>query len=196
MAVRSEGARPMGIDLTRPVTISPATHRCFDRLVTAQAALAGFMAGNITHSTGLPYRFEPGSSISQVCYVEPVEVEVDGAGVLGAVSNRGWPTDLQIGFHRRASPVAPAATLNGIQRLMASIYEHAFLSYFESVHDHIKGRYGKVARWPMELNFGRVVRNAFGHGGNVRIDSGPPVVWRGVRESPPHTGPRVLFQHL
>jgi hypothetical protein len=189
----------MGVDVSKPITITESTNRCFNYLVTAQAALAGYHAGLLTQGSGVAHTFQPGRGISQMCYAEPVEVEVDAAGALDLMSRYplGWPTTLAIGFHARAGFPLPTASPAGIQRLMASIYEHAFISYFENVRDDIEAKYGRaVQNWPAELSFGRLLRNAFAHGGTIDIRNGATATWRGVSYSTAQNGRHVMYNDL
>jgi hypothetical protein len=188
----------MGIDITKPITITEKSNRCFNYLVTAQAALAGYQAGVVTQGSGVPYTFGPGRGISQVCYAEPVEVELDATGVLDLICRYplGWPTTLQIGFHARAGFPLSTASPAGIQRLMASIYEQAFVSYFENIRDDIEVKYGAVRGWPAELRFGRLLRNAFAHGGTIDIRDGATATWRGVTYSAAQNGRHVMYNDL
>ena len=183
----------MGVDTVKPIKIDRKSNRCFEFLVTAQAALAGWLLGRV----GSP--FDRPSVISQTCYVPPVEVELDAAAVLNAISAATWPTFITIGFHGRAERPASAPPLNAVQRILGSAYEHAFLSYFENIRDEIEAKYGdKVLRWPAEIQFGRVVRNAFGHGGKITWTKPPlvPVSWRGLTYSPAHQGQQVVYNDL
>jgi len=45
------------------------------------------------------------------------------------------------------------------------------------------------------LNFGRVVRNAFAHGGLINIENpnSQPVSWRGLTYGPQHHGRQILY---
>jgi hypothetical protein len=79
---------------------------------------------------------------------------------------------------------------------MSSLYEHAFIAYFEKNVDAIFARHRGKRHWPNVLNFGRIVRNAFAHGGNVSITDGIPGDWNGVNYSPSVNGRRVLYNDL
>jgi hypothetical protein len=85
-----------------------------------------------------------------------------------------------------------------MQRLMGSIYEHAFVAYFERVRDRIAARYGATRSWPDTFDFGRVVRNAFAHGDTVNIDRGSREgsEWRGCRYTSAENGRQVLYNDL
>jgi hypothetical protein len=51
-------------------------------------------------------------------------------------------------------------------------------------------------QWPDVLNFGRIVRNAFAHGGTLEIRDGTSVRWGGLRYSKSQNGRRVLYNDL
>ena len=104
VAVRASHQQARAAVNASAITITEASNRCFNYLVTAQAALAAYHAGLLTQGSGVAYTFQPGRGISQICYAEPIEVELDAAGVLALISQYplGWPTTLKIGFHARA----------------------------------------------------------------------------------------------
>lgn len=76
-----------------------------------------------------------------------------------------------------------------------------FVNYYESVVDQIEAKYGPRSRyqsWPSVSRFGRLLRNAFAHGGVVNIDNprAPGESWRGVTYRPADNGRRILFNDL
>jgi hypothetical protein len=177
----------MPTQLTDPVVITAATNRCFQNLVTAQAALAGYLRAH-----------EAGGLISQVCFTEPREIELYGDALLDTITQLRWPTELRIGFHGGSANPTRYPNPDGIQRLMGSLYEHAFVTYFETVRPEIEARFGAIPAWPETIDFGRVVRNAFAHGGTVEIRQGTREgsVWRGVRYTRAENGRVILYNDL
>jgi hypothetical protein len=185
-----------------PLTISPTTHRFFEQLTTAQAATAAYIIGHGAQAGANLGAFQPGSNIHQVCYTQPFEIEFEPAQVLGPIAKHGWPSTIRISFmpvgsHPGSSPhPASTPTPNGLQRLMGSLYEHAFLSYYENTADAMKTKCGVVRNWPNTLTFGRIVRNAFAHGGTINILDNATATWNGITLSAVNNGERVLYNHL
>jgi hypothetical protein len=185
----------MNIDASSVIELKPTTHRFFNELVTAQAALAGYLTGHIVQASGgsTPYGAE--ARISQQCHTVLLEVQVPARDVLTAMVDHGWPQSLTLRFHEGRAP-PKMAQLNGIQNLLGGLYQQAFIAYFERSRDVIDAKFGRTANWPMVLNFGRTVRNAFAHGGTVDIRDGITVWWRGVTYSPAENGRQVLYNDL
>lgn len=68
------------------------------------------------------------------------------------------------------------------QRIIGS----AFVNFFERNKSTIETKFGQnPSSWPPELNFARVIRNAYSHGGQIHFTSpsASPVTWRGIRYS-------------
>jgi len=79
---------------------------------------------------------------------------------------------------------------------MASLYEHAFVTYFEKNLAAMFAKHRGKRNWPGILNFGRIVRNAFAHGGTVNITDSIPGAWGGISYSEATNGRRVLYNDL
>jgi hypothetical protein len=79
---------------------------------------------------------------------------------------------------------------------MASLYEHAFVTYFEKNCADMRAKYGGKKSYPDALNFGRIVRNAFAHGGKLNIKDGIPGTWGGISYSERDNGRQVLYNDL
>jgi len=152
---------------TPPITLTPQNHRFFNQLATAQAATAAFILGSITQSGG-SITFPMGSPISQVCMTKQEELQFEPTEVLNPISqNHAWPSEIHLTFRGSTGRPTEFPNPDAVQLLMSSLYEHAFIAYFEKNVDAIFARHRGKRHWPNVLNFGRIVRNAFAHGGNV-----------------------------
>lgn len=69
----------------------------------------------------------------------------------------------------------------------------AFSNFFESNRDKIEAKFGNTSSWPNEWNFGRIIRNAYSHGGEIYFSnsSAPAVSWRGITYSPSDNGKSI-----
>jgi hypothetical protein len=93
----------MSIVPPSPVTITPATHRFFDDLVTALASQAALVAGYSTHAQGTPYRFLDDWTMRLGCKTQregnsTLEIEVKPAAMLTPLTQFSWPTSLDLNF--------------------------------------------------------------------------------------------------
>lgn len=179
-----------------PITLTPQTHRFFHQLATAQAATAAYIVGHRTQAGGVPGAYLTGSLISQVCYTRKEELEFDPSEVLGPISKGIWPSVIHLKFHPGGGRPSATPKPDAVQLLMGSLYEHAFITYFEKNRSQIDANYGATHRWPNVLTFGRIVRNAFAHGGTVDIRDGATATWGGITYSPSDNGRRVLYNDL
>jgi hypothetical protein len=179
-----------------PITISPTAHRFFNQLATAQAATAAYTLGHVTQAGGKLAPFTASTPISQVCNTRPEELEFDASEVLGPFSKQTWPSVIHLKFHSRPDPAPANPNPTAVQTLMASFYEHAFITYYEKNVEDIKAKHGAKKNWPIVLNFGRIVRNAFAHGGTINITDGISASWSGITYSDTDNGRRVLYNDL
>ena len=86
--------------------------------------------------------------------------------------------------------------LQGTKRYYGKLISAAFVSYFEAQRDAVESKYGKeTTGWPDVWNFGRIVRNAFSHGGKVHFDNpkSASVKWKGLTYGPTDNGRVILF---
>jgi hypothetical protein len=77
--------------------------------------------------------------------------------------------------------------------------ESAFVRYFESLRPTIEANHtADPQQWPSALNFARVVRNAFAHGGQITFRSltAPGVSWRSLTYTPADNGRQILYQDM
>lgn len=178
------------------VTVTPATHRFFNELATAQAATAAYGIGHVVQAGMTWQPYSPNQPIMQVCFTRLVEVEFDPHEVLGPISRFVWPSIIHLGL--RQGSRRPPATLNptAVQLLMGSLYEHAFITYYEKNVAQVVAKHKGKRHWPNALTFGRIVRNAFAHGGTVNITDGISASWGNVNYSPADNGRRVLYNDL
>ncbi len=180
----------------RSLVLTPRTHRFFEQLVTAQAATAAYLKAHLLQAGSPAQAYKPGSPITQMCFTRNRVVEFQPIEVLGPITKFAWPPEIHLTLYEGGTPPSPSADLTVIQTLMASLYEHAFISYYEKNSDEMRAKYGSKRNFPDALNFGRIVRNAFAHGGKVNITDRMPGVWAGITYSEKDNGRQVLYHDL
>jgi hypothetical protein len=179
-----------------PIAITPSTHRFFNQLATAQAATAAYIVGHMTQAGGSVPLFTGSNPITQVCNTRPEDLKFDASQVLGSISKYTWPSVIDLTFHLGSGRAPANPNPDAVQTLMASFYEHAFITYYEKNVEDMRTKHGVKKNWPNVLNFGRVVRNAFAHGGTLNITDGISVTWGGITYSDADNGRRVLYNDL
>lgn len=178
------------------VTLTPQTHRFFHQLATAQAATVSYIVSTIAR-TGGDIAVPLGGPISQVCFTRPEEVQFNPIEVLDPISkNYAWPEEIHLTFQYGGGPPPVNQNPNSVQLLMGSLYEHAFITYLAKNEAAIRATHGGNKHWPDVLKFGRIVRNAFAHGGTLNITDGISGSWGGISYSEAKNSRRVLYNDL
>ncbi|ALU91518.1 hypothetical protein Hrubri_4373 [Herbaspirillum rubrisubalbicans M1] len=106
-------------------------------------------------------------------------------------------------FLQQFSAPAPAAheviPLGAMNALMFNLGQSLGTNYFERNQPAVKAKFGDKAKtWPDVWNFGRVVRNAMSHRGEITFTSpnADPVSWKGLTYSPSDNGRRILHTDI
>jgi len=124
-------------------------------------------------------------------YAGPVLVEL--------LANR-WPTSVKIDEAPIAhAPPTYSTWLTGLQGVHGSMIANAFVQYFEANRDRIEAKHGSSPQgWPSTWNFGRIIRNAFAHGGKINItnSAAAPATWRSLSYSAAQNGLQLLYKDL
>lgn len=79
------------------------------------------------------------------------------------------------------------------------IIQSTFSQYYENIKSTIEEKFGKeVENWPNVWNFARVVRNAFSHGGRIKISNSkaPKIVWRELEYDYYSNGKSIMYTDL
>jgi hypothetical protein len=204
----------MSIDVPPPVTIGPGTHRFFDDLITALAAQASLTAGYLTHAGHSGYRFLDDWPMRLVCLTRRdgnsiLEIELKPASILTPLTKFAWPTSLDLKFEvvtnvgTSASTASSTATitspLGGMQRIYATIIEHAFIAYFERHRNEINNARSRAGGGLTALAFANALRNSFAHGGVIHFEKGKAgliVSWAGLSYSDQDNGRQVMYNDM
>jgi hypothetical protein len=74
-----------------------------------------------------------------------------------------------------------------------------FSKYFEKARVDIEKLFGyDTTKWPNEMNFARVIRNAFSHGGRINFinSNSSAVSWRELTYDPSMNGRQILYKDI
>jgi hypothetical protein len=169
--------------------------------------LAGFSAATLGLSTtayrgGTPYK--PGSKLRLGGSISGANQDLlfDPSFILRFVIKDDIPPQLKFTVET-ANPHAITSaghiTLHKYSPVIEALFLSMISSYFQRHRDTIERKYGQQTQnWPAEWNFGRVVRNALAHGGDVYFNNSAtaPVSWRGLTLSPADNAQKLLFGFL
>jgi hypothetical protein len=105
-----------------------------------------------------------------------LHIHVPNAGVMECAIQDIAPKFIELNF----VPVAPVDVTNSPRssyfvRLFNTIGATVFASFYEAHKEWLRATYtGDARKWPAILNFGRIVRNAVSHCGNVHFEGKTP----------------------
>src|SRR5574341_145058 len=178
-------------------------HNFFDELVTILVSLETLSV------TADVYKGEAGDSIPEDGSLGlggvtvPIDFKFNPTPVLREIIENRWPTEIILEEKPKGSEmpakVAHVLSSTGIRGVTSLITQGAFIRYFEKIRPKIESKYGDdPIGWPAVWNFGRVVRNAFGHGGriNFRNPNAPSVTWKSLTYSYADNGREIMYQDV
>ena len=89
--------------------------------------------------------------------------------------------------------------INVAEKISSNIFQGAFIQFYDSIEEEIENKHGKARdKWPMTVNFGRVIRNAFAHGNRIYFKN--PVKnklsWKSLAFDHTNNGEKVLYNHV
>jgi hypothetical protein len=180
----------------------PQQHAFFDNLVTFVASVAA-LGTAFEVQAGFPARpYAPNQyiALAGLPAVAGCEFHIYAGPVLEELLANRWPTSLRID-EAPIAQVTPTYSncLTGLQGVHGAMIANAFVQYFEANRGRIEAKYGNAPQaWPGTWNFGRVIRNAFAHGGTINISNNgaAPVTWRTLSYSAAQNGLQLLYNDL
>lgn len=177
-------------------------HRFFDDLVTLLCSLASLGVVFDAQRTGLTHTYTTNDyiTIEGNPRVSRTEFRFFPHSLMAVLIANKWPT--QIVFETlpvdKQVPAHPL-WLTGLQGVHGSMAQSAFMHYFETVRPNLETTYGtNTSNWPASLDFARVVRNAFAHGGKINFQNlnAAHVHWKTLTYSPSDNGRQILYQDM
>jgi hypothetical protein len=201
----------MSIAVPPPAHITP-DRRIFEDLVTALASYAALTTGLLTHSSGIPFRFQKGGPLELMKLGRLTErrdnsttaIVVNPASILTALTNNEWPTSLDLVFEKYLPPPPTllGTRLGAQRRVTDNIIEHAFIAYYARHEDEINAARGKLGPGGHPtLAFACAIRNAFAHRGAIHFEgrkksANVTVTWRGLSFSTQDHGEPVMGKYM
>ncbi|TRO95483.1 hypothetical protein FKB34_08940 [Glycocaulis profundi] len=105
---------------------------------------------------------------------------VRGHPIASAVVHNHWPSQIAIDVTIQPEPYDGTNHLGEMGPYLFSAMQGMFTAFYEEHVTAVKNGHGGVSHWPTVWNFGRVVRNALSHGGNLEIRQTTAVSWRSL----------------
>lgn len=183
-------------------------HNFFDSLTAffvSQASYPIAFRAQINGSTN-GYTSKDRIGFSGFPNVTNIAISLKPKKLMELIAKDGWPTTLELEVHDldsnqspRNFPEMPNTQLTGLKGLLNSTAIPMYVEYFESNIDEVRNKFGNdSSKWPNVWNFGRVIRNAFSHGGGIFISNpkSSPVSWKGLTYSPKDNCKQVLFNDM
>lgn len=167
-------------------------HGFFNHLAAFLAAYSSISQGVLAQHHGSVLRYRVGEKIGfGGGGAAEVALAFEPRALMDLLVSDGWPTTIEFEVHvpehgkqlEDLPQVPKEHVLSGIGGVVGIIITAQFVSYFEEYRPIVEATYGdQPQNWPPAWNFGRVVRNAFSHGGkiDIRNANATPVTWRGI----------------
>lgn len=183
------------------LTFRRNTHRFFDDLVAFFASVSSLGIAFDAHRTGSTNAYRPTDYVTlEGTRVTNIEVRFFPYPLMQILIANRWPEEIVLDDRAlQSSPSSHPPWLTGLQGVHGSMIESAFVRYFESLRPTIEAKHTTdPERWPTALNFARVVRNAFAHGGQItfRSPTASAVSWRSLTYGPADNGRQILYQDM
>lgn len=181
---------------------TPTKHRFFDQLVAFVASATGAALGIQAQGRGSTRGFAKSENVIFQGHPHAANVQLIfyPAAILQTIAANSWPD--QIIYEEEQLPTPPPTKpykLVTVGRLHALLMQAVFVQFLEGARGEIEQKYGTAPQlWPAPLDFGRIVRNAFSHGGtiDIRNSNASPVSWKGLRYGPADNGRQVAYMDL
>lgn len=180
-------------------------HRFFDYLVTFLGSICCLGVGLAVQRLGQFDKFrnkEKYINIQGISHVSNLEFHFHPYDLLELLARDSWPSVIDLdefSLSGETTDMLAPVRLTGQLKLHAHLIESAFIQYFESVCSIVENKYSKGRQsWPEVWKFGRVVRNAFAHRGEIYITNprASAVTWKTLTYSPANNGLQIVFRDL
>jgi hypothetical protein len=128
------------------------------------------------------------------------QLRVHPSEVLNLISRNIWPKKLQIikvpfASKKEKHPII----IDCIKKVHGIIIQSSFSKYYENSKSSLEKKFGsKPENWPNVWLFARVVRNAFSHGGKIKIlkPNAPKVIWRNLEYDFSSNGKNIMYTDM
>ena len=138
--------------------------------------------------------FEPGRAFRDF------QIRVYPYEIINLISRNIWPNKFVIIKEPFVHIVHDQpVSISCIQKVHGTIIQSTFSQYYENVKSAIEEKFGKeVESWPTVWNFARLVRNAFSHGGRIKISNPktPKIIWRELEYDYFSNGKSIMYSDL
>jgi hypothetical protein len=177
-------------------------HRFFDDLVTMLASLASFGIATNLYAQG-PESLELDRSVGFGGCTIKTDLIFDAGAVMPILIADKWPAQIELRRepHECGIPdqIGHTSSSGEVKGLTGLIMQSSFIHYYETMVPAVEARFtSDRSQWPPVWNFGRVVRNAFAHGGNIHFtnQNAASVSWHGITYGPSDNGRQIMYRDV
>lgn len=111
-----------------------------------------------------------------------------------------WPVEIELfKVEQSENESSDSYKVSSTYELHAGSVQACFSKYFEKSRILIEKQFGSdSSTWPSVMNFGRVIRNTFSHGGRIHFQNknATAVSWRGLTYDPSMNGKQILYNDM
>lgn len=123
-------------------------------------------------------------------------LSVLGRPISSAIVRNHWPTSVAFDLSAQPTPYDGSSQLGEFGPFIFSAMQGMFTAFYEDHVALVKAACGPSTAWPAAWSFGRVVRNALSHGGDLDIRGPISVTWRTLRYTQADHGKRAILADL
>ena len=178
-------------------------HRFFDDLVTLLTSLASFATQMDIYKHGHCEGLNLNRSMAIGGCTIPTDLIFWPHKVMPTLASKNWPTQLELTEAPLCSGMPKSISFelssNEIKDVTALATQGSFIRYYETMISQVEKAFGSDRKnWPPIWNFGRVVRNAFAHGGKITFENplAANVSWKNITYSPSDNGRQIMYKDI
>ncbi|MCJ7613601.1 hypothetical protein MUO71_02385 [Candidatus Bathyarchaeota archaeon] len=173
------------------------THHFFDQLGIFLGLFTTWAMGVRAQKCGQTPRFPQGKSICLQgnSNVSKMNWKYFPQDLLQYFIDQSWPASLEFYEYELSDNSRPSVEVPNLGKFANYLIMYTFLHYYESNKSAVESKYNKdFQNWPDIWNFGRIVRNAFAHGGRINFtnENALPVNWLSLSYSPSDNGLQII----
>ena len=125
-----------------------------------------------------------------------LRLTVPGQPIASAVVANQWPTQITFNLAAQPKPYDGTSHLGEIGPYVFSAMQGMFTAFYEEHVETVATAHSAAADWPDVWKFGRIVRNALSHGGDLNITKPTTATWQSLTYSQSDHGKPIILVDL
>ena len=183
--------------LKDPIVLENGKHRLFESMVDFLVIVASVTKA-FNETAGRNETYVPGDHADLDSALFPLSIYLPVFGPIEFALKGTTPPRILLGLHSK-DRFPTVATQTSLRAVWSNAITPIFITFFENHRPWLAANASSDPnQWPSIWNFARVVRNAMGHGGRLKIDNpnAPPVSWYQLAYGPEHNNRQIIGTDL